>query len=110
MADQRSWVSPYSYCQNNPIGRIDPTGTLDDEFGVSSTGEIKLLQRKSGNHELYKLDNNGNKVDVNGDGKMSEGADFVKFGRSDVKGISKFNIKITDDEGNETGKSWGDEC
>ncbi|MDD2386984.1 MAG: RHS repeat-associated core domain-containing protein [Bacteroidales bacterium] len=30
MADQRSWVSPYNYCQNNPIGRVDPTGALDN--------------------------------------------------------------------------------
>jgi len=29
MADQRSWVSPYSYCQNNPVMRVDPMGALD---------------------------------------------------------------------------------
>ena len=30
MADQRSWVSPYNYVQNNPLSRIDPTGALDN--------------------------------------------------------------------------------
>jgi RHS repeat-associated protein len=29
MASERSWVSPYSYCQNSPIIRTDPTGALD---------------------------------------------------------------------------------
>ena len=30
LADQRSWVSPYSYCQNSPVMRVDPTGALDN--------------------------------------------------------------------------------
>jgi len=29
MSDERSWVSPYSYCQNSPLIRTDPTGALD---------------------------------------------------------------------------------
>jgi hypothetical protein len=29
LADKRSWVSPYNYVQNNPVLRVDPTGTLD---------------------------------------------------------------------------------
>jgi RHS repeat-associated protein len=107
LSDERPSLSPYNYCQLNPVMRVDPTGMLDDEFGVTSTGEVKLLKRKSGDHELYKLDNNGKKVDVNGDGKMSEGTDFVKFGRKDVKSAIRFNISIIGDEHRETGRSFG---
>ena len=31
MADERTWVSPYNYVQNNPLNRIDPDGKLDWE-------------------------------------------------------------------------------
>ena len=30
MSDMRPGVSPYSYCQNNPIGRVDMWGMLDE--------------------------------------------------------------------------------
>ncbi len=30
MSDMRPGVSPYSYCQNNPIGRVDTRGMLDE--------------------------------------------------------------------------------
>ncbi|MDY0324156.1 MAG: RHS repeat-associated core domain-containing protein, partial [Candidatus Carbobacillus sp.] len=39
MADQRSWVSPYSYCQNSPIIRTDPTGALDNPI-LSYSGKL----------------------------------------------------------------------
>ena len=30
LAEQRNWLSPYNFVQNNPIVRVDPTGALDD--------------------------------------------------------------------------------
>jgi len=44
MADARSWVSPYSYVQNSPVMRVDPSGALDvdrdDWFQNSKTGAV----------------------------------------------------------------------
>ena len=31
MMDQKPWLSPYHYCSNNPVGRVDPSGMLDEE-------------------------------------------------------------------------------
>ena len=31
MFEQKPWLSPYHYCSNNPVGRVDPTGMLDGE-------------------------------------------------------------------------------
>jgi RHS repeat-associated protein len=58
LADQRSWVSPYSYCQNNPIIRTDPTGALDDWYMNEKTGELYYNENRSSqttthNNETY---------------------------------------------------------
>ena len=31
-ADERQWLNPYNYVQNNPINKIDPDGKLDDGY------------------------------------------------------------------------------
>ena len=82
MADKYPYQTPYSYCGSRPINVIDPNGTSEvspDEYGVNDKGEVKFLKAKEGPDELYKIDNNGNKVDVDNNGKMEEGTDYVKL-------------------------------
>jgi len=77
LAEKSRRFSPYNYCLNNPVRFIDPDGREIDEFGVDDRGNIRWLAPKEGPDELYKIDNNGNKVDVDGDGVISEGSDFI---------------------------------
>ncbi len=51
MAEKRSWVSPYVYCQNNLVGRVDPTGALDtnnDDYIINRSGEITQVDNTGG--------------------------------------------------------------
>jgi RHS repeat-associated protein len=41
MSDMRSWVSPYAYCQNNPIILVDPRGMIDDNYRIYYDGTIE---------------------------------------------------------------------
>jgi len=40
LAENRIWLSPYNFVQNNPISRIDPTGMGDDYFQNELDGSI----------------------------------------------------------------------
>lgn len=40
MANLRNWVSSYTYCQNNPMNRIDPDGALDTKYEDEEGNEL----------------------------------------------------------------------
>jgi len=51
MSDERSWISPYNYCQWKPVRRVDPDGTLDWHPGFDGD-----LQADPGDN-IYTLQN-----------------------------------------------------
>ena len=54
MRDEREWLSPYNYCQLNPINRIDPTGALDWEPEIDGNGNTSYKAEKGDNLLTFK--------------------------------------------------------
>ena len=74
-SDERPWISPYNYCQWNPIGRVDTWGMLDDEWEVDKDGCISWLNANK------HYDACGNEVDVlynsSGDNSIEVSKEFM---------------------------------
>ncbi len=57
MLDALPYLSPYVYCSNNPIGRVDPDGRLDDDYfnqygkylgsDNSSTDKVRIIKQET---------------------------------------------------------------
>ncbi len=55
MADSRSWVSPYSYCQNNPMNKVDTTGALyvgPDNYSINKDGVVQREEITNDNFDM----------------------------------------------------------
>jgi hypothetical protein len=52
MAHLRSWVSPYSYCQNNPLNRVDLNGLWDDNYTIDKKGNIQLVEKTNDDFDV----------------------------------------------------------
>jgi len=56
LADERSWVSPYSYVQNSPVMRVDPSGALDTDTKYVDKEGNTILETNDGSDAVIEID------------------------------------------------------
>ena len=71
MMDQKPWLTPYHYCSNNPVGKVDPSGMMDDDPPTNPTInhlEIKentaIFTNADGQSNSYDLQNNAQRAQL----------------------------------------------
>lgn len=60
LAEKYYNVSPYAFCNNNPVNFVDPDG--EDVWEINSNGIITWVE-ESDEHRLYYIDSEGNRGD-----------------------------------------------
>ena len=90
--------SPYVYCSNNPIGRVDPTGMLDDDYTAKSDGSIDVVKTNDSYDRFFVENTDGTTSQVaqldkhttaNGTTLVDfpeSGAGFTRYGEADHGG------------------------
>ena len=53
-------VSPYAFCNNNPVNFVDPDG--EGIYEINSRGNIKLIDDTDEVHQLYQIDDEGQRT------------------------------------------------
>ena len=107
MAHERESLTPYNFCSNNPIMRVDPTGALDnpifdregeflgtDDKGLQ--GDAIVMKRDDFKQGMSHEDALSKKDDINSSGAQKKVDDFM----STVKDRPDYDGYLTLDEAN----------
>lgn len=66
LAEERLWISPYNYVQNNPLNRVDPTGGLDGWIEDLKTEELTWDEKINSQEDFDKSGYNKSKFSYAG--------------------------------------------
>jgi len=94
LADQREWVSPYNFVQNNPLNRIDPDGKLDEYNYNTETRDFEWISDKGGDKAQYVnvVNNEGEKL---GQGSVS-GSEVYAYRLKESVVLTNFDASFDD--------------
>ncbi len=98
MADQRGWLTPYNYVQNNPLARIDPSGMLDVYGLDKDSGEISLIEETDDEtDELVDNETGETIVDKVDKGLLKDGLNIKEDGleTSNVNGGTRLAVNLS---------------
>ncbi len=109
LMSEKPWLSPYHYCSNNPVGKVDPTGLFDTKSEAKQykkenhiTGKVKhdgqswSIQDKKNNVSYYK-DNSDNYL-------VGKGADGVV---KSYLAVAPKQGKTSTQKSNNKSQGWG---
>jgi len=132
LAGKYPWLSPYAYCNNNPVNNIDPWGMdvyrYDDKTGAftlyqknddkfDQVGKFKTVTNKETGEKSYELKTNKDgtaktRMDNVEKGILSDGINFMKNdnviavggkGQATTAGVENFVINLSEMVGKEIG-------
>ena len=84
LANQRAWMSPYNFVQNNPIMRIDPDGLLDDNYTITENGSVSVEKTDDKTDSFTYVDENGKETNLGTYNKIDSGLLVVPKGVSEI--------------------------
>jgi len=84
LANQRAWMSPYNFVQNNPIMRIDPDGLLDDNYTITENGSVSVEKTDDKTDSFTYVDENGKETNLGTYNKTDNGLLVVPKGVSEI--------------------------
>lgn len=87
LAENRSSLSPYNYCKNSPISKIDPTGASDDDYYFNEQGQLLDYVATGKKDRIFQKDEKGTET------HNVDGVD-MNFSENKKPGFSMVNVYV----------------